>query len=376
MGLIWVVLNEVSRPMRQLDGAMARIAKGNFDVQLPTEARALELKEIARTLEGFRGAVTERERMEREKIEAEKRDAEAREAALEADRRLVEEREQRARYLADTGNAFTRRMHETVSTLAAAADELSATADLMLESLGQTTNELSAVASETASASTHVREAAAAADQIRIAIADIATQVEEQRGSATDAADRSTQTASEVRKLSGATKDVGNMVGMIDDVAKKTGLLALNATIEAARAGEAGRGFAVVAGEVKDLSEQTAKATASAGKTVGQMDDAINRSVSGFGDVDAAIQRISQAAVAIASTVRQQTEATRQLSHGVEGAAGIADDVAVRAKRVDEGATSVLAAATQVKSSSGELAKLADAVRGDVERFLNDLQAA
>ncbi|MEN3972406.1 methyl-accepting chemotaxis protein [Sphingomicrobium sp. XHP0235] len=375
-GLIWVVLRHVQRPMSELMGATERISRGKFDARLPTDARSLEVAQIAQTLTKFGDAVAERERFERDKMAAERRDREAREAALEADRRMVEEREQRARHLANTGNEFTRRMHQTVSTLAAAADQLSATADLMLEQLGNTTQELSAVARETGTASAHVREAAAAADQIRLAIDDIARQVEDQRGSAVEAADRSTQTAGEVQRLSDSTRNVGEMVGMIDDVAKKTGLLALNATIEAARAGEAGRGFAVVAGEVKSLSEQTADATSNAGSTVGQMSSAIDSSVAGFREVDAAIQRISQAATAIAASVRQQTQATSALSQGVEGAASVADDVARRARTVDEGAGSVLAAATQVKSASGELAKLADAVRVDVEHFLNDLQAA
>ncbi|MCJ7421340.1 methyl-accepting chemotaxis protein [Sphingomicrobium astaxanthinifaciens] len=376
IALIAITIFHVQRPMAELMGATRMIARGRFDARLPTGARALEIGEIAATLSRFRQAVEERETLEQAKVEAERRDAEARSVALAAEQRAVEERAQRSRQLADAGNEFTRRMHETVSTLAAAADQMSATADLMVEQLGQTTGELSAVARDTGNASTHVREAAAAADQIRLAVGDIARQVEEQRASSGEAADKSSDTAGEVRRLSAATGSVGKMVGMIDDVAKKTGLLALNATIEAARAGEAGRGFAVVAGEVKALSEQTGEATASAGRTVGDMAGSINRSVAGFTQVDEAIQRISRAATAIAATVRQQSAATEALSQGVESAARIADTVASRARSVDEGAGSVMAAATQVKAASGELARLADAVRIDVEQFLNDLQAA
>ena len=375
-GLIWVVVTQVQRPMTELMGATRRIARGELDVRLPTSARALEIAEIGRTLARFKETVHEREEAEAARVAAERRNAQAREEALEAEQRAVAEREERARHLADTGNAFTRRMHETVSTLAAAADELSATADLMVEQLGRTATELSDVARDTGNASSHVREAAAAADQIRLAISDIARQIEEQRASSGDAARQSSETAGEVRKLSEATGSVGQMVTVIDDVAKKTGLLALNATIEAARAGEAGRGFAVVAGEVKALSEQTGEATANAGRTVGAMGGSIERSVAGFHQVDEAIQRISRAAAAIAATVRQQSEATEALSTGVEGAARVADSVADRARAVDESAGSVMAAATQVKASSGELARLADAVRIDVEAFLNDLAAA
>ncbi|WP_265587281.1 methyl-accepting chemotaxis protein [Sphingomicrobium arenosum] len=376
VGLVWVTIRQVQMPMAELMGATRLMAQGRFDVRLPTKARSIEIAQIAQTMGRFKAAVKEREALEAAKLEAERRNAEAREEALAAEQRAVEERELRARQLADAGNDFTRRMHETVSTLASAADEMNATADLMVEQLGMTTTQLSEVARETGNASSHVRAAAAAADQIRLAISDIARQIEEQRSSSELAARQSSDTAGEVKRLSEATGSVGQMVEMIDDVAKKTGLLALNATIEAARAGEAGRGFAVVAGEVKALSEQTGEATAKAGSTVGGMADGITRSVSGFTQVDEAIQRISQAATAIAATVRQQSEATEQLSHGVEGAARVADTVADRARNVDEGAGSVMAAATQVKAASGELAQLADAVRIDVEQFLNDLQNA
>jgi hypothetical protein len=64
-----------------------------------------------------------------------------------------------------------------------------------------------------------------------------------------------------VEGLLEATQKIGEVMGLIQNIAAQTNLLALNATIEAARAGEAGRGFAVVASEVKALATQTAKAT-------------------------------------------------------------------------------------------------------------------
>lgn len=376
IGLVFIVHREISVPLGALDKGTRRIARGQYDVALPTSSRALEIRAIAQTLSRFKETKEEADRLEREAAKGREREAQARQAQLEIEEGAVAEREERARKLASTSAMFSSQMHEAVTALAASADELNATADLMVETLTNTTHELGSVADETRSASGHVQAVAGAAQQIRNAIAEVAGRIEEQRSSAAAAAARSGDTARTVDQLSGSTQSVGDMVGVIDDVANKTGLLALNATIEAARAGEAGRGFAVVAGEVKALSEQTAEATTNAGRQVREMIAAIEGSTNGFVEVNEAIQRVSHAASAIAASVQQQSSATQELSASVDSAAGIADRVASRAKVVNDGASSAMAAASQVKSASGELARLAEAVREDVERFIAEIQAA
>lgn len=375
-GLVWVAIREISGPMNMLDDATRRFLEGRYDAELPRQARALEIRQLASTLGQFQEAADAREAAKRQVAEAEEARAAERQERLEAEKLALSEREARAKALSATVDAFSRQMHEAVSALAAAADELNATADLMVDNLSNTTGDLSAVTQETSEASANVHAAAAAASQIRQAIADIAARVEEQRGATGAAADRSSSTAGEVKRLSGATEAVGQMVEMIDDVAKKTGLLALNATIEAARAGEAGRGFAVVAGEVQTLSQQTGDATSQAAGRVGEMIRAIEQSVTGFAEVDEAIQLVSQAATAIAASIRQQSMAAQELSGGVESAAGVAARVAERAQNVERGAGAAMAAANEVKGASGELSRLAEAVRHDVERFILDVQAA
>lgn len=87
----------------------------------------------------------------------------------------------------------------------------------------------------------------------------------------TGASGRSDQVHAELTALLEELEQVGNVAGQIDKIARQTNLLALNATIEAARAGDAGKGFAVVAGEVKALSNQTAKATAEVSEVVSDL---------------------------------------------------------------------------------------------------------
>src|SRR3546814_11520559 len=73
---------------------------------------------------------------------------------------------------------------------------------------------------------------------------------------------------STMEKLDESSTEIGNVVTVITQIAEQTNLLALNATIEAARAGDSGKGFAVVASEVKDLAQETSKATASIAERV------------------------------------------------------------------------------------------------------------
>ncbi len=378
-----VVKTEIAEPLDAINDAVTAFGQNRYDVPLPVGASAVELDAMARALEEFRDSAGQRERLaaEREQLIAQRADAARREEEERAQRLASEqagfaEREAQARRIEETSAAFTRQMQGAISALAAAADELDITAEEMVTVLTSAQNEFGAVANQTQDASLQIEAAANAAAQIRAAVSDVAVQVERQRESSDSAVSRSVQIRGRVTALSGAAERIGSMVGLIDDVAKKTNLLALNATIEAARAGEAGRGFAVVAGEVKNLAEQTADATSHAGRTVGEMIDAIEGSTEGFSEVDDAIQLIGRSSAAIASSVQQQSVAVVDLAAGFDSASDMARDIATRTKSVSERSLAAMAAANQVKSASNELAKLAEGVRVDVERFIADVRAA
>jgi len=99
-------------------------------------------------------------------------------------------------------------------------------------------------------------------ERTSVEIADIASTVRQNAKVAGEAAENAEQAVGIMQRFSDAVSAIGAMVTTINGIADKTNMLALNASIEAARAGDAGRGFSVVAGEVKELAQQTAKATA------------------------------------------------------------------------------------------------------------------
>src|ERR1700704_2188746 len=148
-----------------------------------------------------------------------------------------------------------------------------------------------------------------------------------------------------VEGLLGATQKIGEVMGLIQNIAAQTNLLALNATIEAARAGVAGKGFAVVASEVKALSTQTAKA-------------------------------IDEIATTIAAAVKEQVGSTNEIARSVQQAAQGTQGVMQNIAGVTQASGQVGTAAEQVLGSAGELAKQSERLKQEVESFLATVRAA
>ena len=166
------------------------------------------------------------------------------------------------------------------------------------------------------------------------------------------------------------------MVKLISDIASQTNLLALNATIEAARAGEAGKGFAVVAAEVKNLANQTAKATEEIGQQIASIQTATQDSVGAIKGIGQTIEQISHIATTIASAVEEQGAATQEIARNVQEASKGTQEVSSNIVTVTKAANDTGSAATQVQSSSGELAQSAAMMRKQVDEFLTNIRAA
>ncbi len=124
------------------------------------------------------------------------------------------------------------------------------------------------------------------------------------------------RTTGQVAELGAASAEIGDVVRLITSIAEQTNLLALNATIEAARAGELGKGFAVVAGEVKDLAQQTAKATEEITARIGALQASSSTAGQAIGQITEVIQRIGDYTTTIASAVEEQTATTAEPVRG------------------------------------------------------------
>ncbi len=284
------------------------------------------------------------------------------------DRLKIREAEESKRSaLKQLADSFEANVKHVVSAVAAAARQLQHNAESMTVTADQTNRQSTAMAAAAAQASANVQTVASATDELNSSITEISRQVAESTRIGILAVDEANRANATINGLAEAAQKIGDVVQLINNIASQTNLLALNATIEAARAGEAGKGFAVVASEVKNLANQTAKATDDIQAQVGQMQSVTGTSVEAIKSITGTIRRMSEISTAVASAVEEQGAATREIarnvneaSHGTQEVSANIADVSKAAQEVGRGARETLSAANTLGTQSEKLAHEVD----------------
>jgi methyl-accepting chemotaxis protein len=252
---------------------------------------------------------------------------------------------------------------------------LAMTAQALLDASSQSSRLSVQVAHASEQSAGNVETVAAAAEELSASIQEIARRVLESSQIARKARAEAERTDATVRGLQEAALRIGQVVGLISEIAAQTNLLALNATIEAARAGEAGKGFAVVAGEVKNLASQTAKATEEISAQAEEIRHVAHTAAEAIGGIAATVSHIDDISSGIAAAVEEQGAATQEISRNVNEAAQSTRHVLVDMEQVKQAAAEAHEAAGEVEDVSGRLNADAASLRGEVERLLRQIKA-
>ncbi|ACK81601.1 methyl-accepting chemotaxis protein [Methylorubrum extorquens] len=355
-----IVVLSITRPLGSLVGVLQRMARGEIEAEIKEAARGDEIGAVGRAVEGIKAMVA---RKAAEEAEVRRRADEA--AAAERKRTMVE--------LAD---GFEAAVGGIVGMVSASATELQATAQQMTATATETASQSTTVAAAAEEAASNVGTVAAAAEELGVSVQEIGRQVQGSSGLAQAAVGEADQTTHLVQALRTTSARIGDMVGLISNIASQTNLLALNATIEAARAGEAGRGFAVVATEVKELASQTARATEEISGQIGEIQGVTDQAVAAIGVITSRIREINNVAAGIAAAVEQQGAATQEIVRNVAQASSGTSEVTRNISGVAQASEETGIAASQVLTSSAELSRQSEHLSAEVQRFLATVRAA
>ncbi|HTH98042.1 MAG TPA: methyl-accepting chemotaxis protein [Stellaceae bacterium] len=354
-----LIARSVINPLAGMTRAMSALANGDRDVRIPSLGRRDEMGAMANAVQVFKNNAAEVEHLQEEQ-------------------RMQEERlnQERQRALRDMADEFEISVRTVVSEVADASEHLQQSAVSMSETAEQTSQRSTAVAAAADQASANVQTVAGAAEELSVSSSSIAQDIARSAHIAENAANQARVTKQTVDALAESAHRIGEVVGLINNIAAQTNLLALNATIEAARAGEAGRGFTVVAQEVKALAAQTARATEDIAAQITQMQSTTRDAVGAIRSIDQIIGEINEIALTIRSATEQQQSATAEISRSVTQAASGTEEVSQNIVSVTQAAGETGMAATDVQSAAQRLGTQAQTLREAVDAFLGSLRAA
>lgn len=350
------VVRSISMPIHEIVDVMKDISKGNYNRDVPRMARKDEIGALALAAGAFREAALGIKNASDLQVKSQEDHL----AQAKKQSELVEE--------------FNTKIVEVIGTIIHSAGSLEHNAKNMKqvsETMGQQTT---AVASASEQASANVRVVADAVEELAASSHEIGNQVSRSKQIATHAAKEAQGTDRVVRELEDAVSKIGDVVGLISDIAAQTNLLALNATIEAARAGEAGKGFAVVANEVKSLANQTTKATDEIASQIAAVQQKTTHAVSAISAILGTITEMDEVSSAIANSIGQQEYTTKEITRNIQEAHAGTIDVANNIAGISKGTEQNVHAVSDVFKSAQDLGLKADHIRAVSDDFLLRLQ--
>ena len=320
VGVSFLLGRSITTPIVDMTEAMDELASGNLDVDVPGVGRGDEIGVMAGSVQVFKENAIERIRLESEQ------------------EKLMQKAEQEKQaMMVKMADSFQDAVGNVIQSVSAAATELQASAETMANTAEQTSVQVGNVSSASDQAAANVQTVASAAEELSSSINEIARQVSTALSANEDAVSKAGNSEQTVQKLVESAQKIGDVVELISDVAEQTNLLALNATIEAARAGEAGKGFAVVASEVKNLANQTAKATEDIREQVSNIRDVAEDAATSINDISTSISVVSTNTTGISAAIEEQDAATQEIARNVEQAAAGTQDVASKCQSGESG---------------------------------------
>ena len=348
----------IAAPLSSLVRSLDRLLAGDTDTVVKVKNND-EIGKVSHALNIFRENLIENKKLQ---AEAEALKKEREEAAVKA--RLG---------MADSLEDSVGKVMQSLST---SANQMQSSAKAMNVTAKATDTQALAVSAASDQASSNVQTVASATEELSCSVREITRQVQESSVITEQAVLEGQNANSTVQGMSEMAESIGSVVNLINDIAEQTNLLALNATIEAARAGDAGKGFAVVASEVKNLANQTAKATEEISTQVTEMQTVAGNTAKAIGNISETINKVNDITKQIASVAEEQEAATQEISRNIQQASQGTQEVSSSITEVKNGASETGVNAQEVLTATDELTSQSGILKGEIDSFLSRLRTA